>query len=261
MSLVAVAWDWYARNRETLTAIGAMIGGGLLAWGALQQPAFAPRRLREQNDENRLPSVTEVFSKAVEHIGSNKVQVCLGGIYTLERISRESRHDYGAVMEILTAFVRYRARWNEPDVAPSSAQPQPQDGVADKKATWQKRPADVIAALTVIMRRKHADEEEENSRLDLRRTNLGGAPFAHAPLQRANLFAANLIDADLASANLFRANLGRANLRRANVVGAKLGRANLRAANLREANFRAADLSGATLSWADMRGVIAIRWC
>ena len=123
MSLLAVAWDWYARNREALTAAGAMLGGGLLAWGALQQPAFAPHRLREQNDKNRLPSVTEVFSKAVEHIGSNKAQVCLGGIYTLERISRESRHDYGAVMEILTAFIRYRARWNEPEAAPPLAQP------------------------------------------------------------------------------------------------------------------------------------------
>ncbi|MDB5400462.1 MAG: hypothetical protein JWQ55_2480, partial [Rhodopila sp.] len=43
MSLVAVAWDWFARNRDALTAVGALFGGGILAWGALQQPAFASR--------------------------------------------------------------------------------------------------------------------------------------------------------------------------------------------------------------------------
>ena len=44
MSLIGFAWDWYARNRDAITAIGALFGGGILAWGALQQPAFSPRR-------------------------------------------------------------------------------------------------------------------------------------------------------------------------------------------------------------------------
>jgi hypothetical protein len=38
--------------------------------------------------------IIESFTKAVEQLGSDKLQVRLGGIYTLERITRESDVDY-----------------------------------------------------------------------------------------------------------------------------------------------------------------------
>ena len=72
MSFVGVAWDWYARNREVLTAVGALLGGGLLTWGALQQPAFAALRLKERQDTHRPPGTTEVFSKAVDQLGERQ---------------------------------------------------------------------------------------------------------------------------------------------------------------------------------------------
>jgi hypothetical protein len=40
-------------------------------------------------------------------------RVRLGGIYSLERISKESPDDYWTVMETLTAFLRERSRRNE----------------------------------------------------------------------------------------------------------------------------------------------------
>jgi hypothetical protein len=46
-------------------------------------------------------------------LGSDKLEVRLGGIYSLERISKESPDDYWTVMENLTAFVRERSRRNE----------------------------------------------------------------------------------------------------------------------------------------------------
>jgi hypothetical protein len=49
----------------------------------------------------------------VEQLGSDKLEVRLGGIYSLERISKESPDDYWTVMENLTAFVRERSRRNE----------------------------------------------------------------------------------------------------------------------------------------------------
>jgi hypothetical protein len=42
-----------------------------------------------------------------------KLEVRLGGIYSLERISNESPGDYWTVMENLPAFVRERSRRNE----------------------------------------------------------------------------------------------------------------------------------------------------
>jgi hypothetical protein len=49
----------------------------------------------------------------VEQLGSDKLEVRLGGIYSLERISKESPDDYCTVMENLAAFVRERSRRNE----------------------------------------------------------------------------------------------------------------------------------------------------
>src|SRR3984885_950673 len=192
MSPLGAAWDWYARNREALTAAGALLGGGLLAWGVLQQPAFASRRPKVRFDPHHLPSTTQIFSKAVDQLGSDKIQVCLGGIYILERISRENRQDYAAVMDILTAFIRQRAHWNGTDAAASRT---------TQKSSRHELSADVAAALTVIIRRENAGQEQD---LDLRGTNLSGAALMHAPLRRANFFAANLSDANLASADLHK---------------------------------------------------------
>ncbi|MFN7523786.1 MAG: hypothetical protein ACK5RD_11680, partial [Aphanizomenon sp.] len=53
--------------------------------------------------------ITERFSKAIEQLGSDKPEVILGGIYTLERIARDSKPDQWTIMEVLTAFVRQNA--------------------------------------------------------------------------------------------------------------------------------------------------------
>ena len=52
--------------------------------------------------------ITERFSKAVEQLGSNILEVCLGGIYSLEKIAKDfaSPYDYWIVLNILSAFIR-----------------------------------------------------------------------------------------------------------------------------------------------------------
>src|SRR5690349_20194183 len=54
--------------------------------------------------------INETYSKAVSQLASDKLEERLGGIYTLENISKESPDDYRTVMETLSAFVRERAR-------------------------------------------------------------------------------------------------------------------------------------------------------
>src|SRR5690349_5878609 len=83
--------------------------------GLLRQAATASKRHQEQTNADRQRRITESFSKAVEQLGNDKLELRIGGIYTLERISKESPDDYWTVMETLTAFVRERARWKEPD--------------------------------------------------------------------------------------------------------------------------------------------------
>ncbi len=224
-----------------------------MTWGALQQPAFAALRLKERQESHRPPGTTEVFSKAVDQLGSVKAQICLGGIYTLERISRESRHDHYVVMEVLTAFVRERARWSGQEGVPSTPATSGRQASNDLKSSRREMAKDVAAALAVIIRRENACKGREGSRIDLRGTNLGPVDFAHAPLRKSNLSGTNLIGANLVSANLSGAHMSRANLRGASLIGASLARANLCGADLSLANLRGADLHEADISWADLK--------
>ena len=50
--------------------------------------------------------MTDRYTKAIEQLGSDKLDVRIGGIYALERIARDSARDHPAVMEVLTTFIR-----------------------------------------------------------------------------------------------------------------------------------------------------------
>jgi uncharacterized protein YjbI with pentapeptide repeats len=218
--------------------------------------------------------ITERFSKAVEQIGNTKEEVVIGGIYSLERIAKDSPKDQWTIMEVLTSYIRK----NSP-IPSNIEQLKPE---ARQKAL-EKLPSvsiPVQAALTVIGRRKvENDQAGDNlaettdsnkikildlSRTNLRGANLNGANLNRADLNRANLNGANLNGADLNGANLdganlygadlIGANLNRANLNRANLNGANLIGANLIGANLNGANLDGANLDGANLNRADLIG-------
>ena len=50
--------------------------------------------------------VTDRYTKAIEQLGSEKLDVRIGGIHVLERVARGSARDHPAVMEMLAAFGR-----------------------------------------------------------------------------------------------------------------------------------------------------------
>jgi hypothetical protein len=84
--------------------------------------------------------VTDRYTKAIEQLGSDKIDVRTGGIYALERIAHDSAKDHPVVMEMLTAFIREHSReqWPPPD----------RQGQTRR---WTRR--DVQAAVTVVGRR------------------------------------------------------------------------------------------------------------
>src|SRR5215471_21690303 len=61
--------------------------------------------------------VTDRYSKAIEQLGSEKLDVRIGGIYALERIARDSVRDHPTVMEVLAAFIRDHSheQWPKPE--------------------------------------------------------------------------------------------------------------------------------------------------
>ena len=75
------------------------LGAGLFAAGAL---LFTARNFAL----TREGQVTDRHTKAIEQLGSDKLNVRIGGIYALERVSRDSARHYPTVMDVLTAFIR-----------------------------------------------------------------------------------------------------------------------------------------------------------
>ncbi|MBT3349827.1 MAG: pentapeptide repeat-containing protein [Nitrospinaceae bacterium] len=215
--------------RKTL----AQIFGGLVA---LVLVFLGWRRVKAAEENVRVMQegqITERFTRAVEQLGDDKVQIRLGGIYALERIARDSQKDHWTIMEVLTAFVRESAKWDEMT-----------ESLPDLEVP--NLPIDIQAALTVIGRRELAHEDENTPRLDIH-----GTVLSKAELEKANFSGANFRVAGLFRANFSKANLGEADLSLAALSEAKLIGSNLREANLFKARLIKADFTEADLSEAD----------
>jgi Pentapeptide repeats (8 copies) len=189
---------------------------------------------------NREQQITERFTRAVEQLGHDSLDVRVGAIYALERIMVDSARDHGPIVEALAAFVRGHARGGRAG-----------SGISDLPDT-DRLPGDVQAALTVLGRRPdRLDLEVDHLRLS--QTDIRRAHLRNARLQCARLRYAHLEKAHLESADLGGARLRRAFLKRADLEGANLRYADLRGARLKRARLREAVLDHATLVGAHMK--------
>jgi uncharacterized protein YjbI with pentapeptide repeats len=254
-----------AQNDVRATLLQALAGGVLLLGAYVTY-----RQLRV----TREGQITDRYTKAVDQLGSEHLDVRVGGIYALERIARDSPPDRATIEEVLTAYVRDHAPWPPPPAAPSlqaiaarlvtfaqrrRRSGRPRRGADDAagpapvgrlgtEAAPPRPAADVRAAIAVLGRRELPPDGLR--RLYLARLDLRGAFLLGANLQDADLTDANLQDANLSDANLQDANLGGVNLQRADLV-----RADIRGAWLDDADLQGADLTGANLRGANLRGV------
>jgi uncharacterized protein YjbI with pentapeptide repeats len=212
---------------------------GLAGLAALGSLAIRTYRLTQQGQ------ITDRYTKAIEQLGSDHLDVRLGGIYALERIATDSERDHPTVVEVLSAFVREHSH--------------PSTDEDDKLTT------DVQAAVTVLGRlpqRRHVSRGNlEGAHLqgaNLEGAHLEGAHLRGAHLQGANLDLAHLEGAILQQAHLEGAFLQQAHLEGAELLWAKLegavmGLAILKGAILMEANLKGAWLQHAHLEGADLR--------
>jgi uncharacterized protein YjbI with pentapeptide repeats len=235
-------------ENDVRTTLVQLVGGTILLVGLY----FTFRTLQL----NREGQITERFTRAIDQLGSDKVDVCLGGIYSLARIASESERDHWPIMQVLTAFVREHARWSDQagEDSPSLKLP---------SGATRSPPEAIQAALTVLVNRC-VDRERRNQRLDLSHTDLRGAILNRISLKGANLTGAHLSEAwlehaDLEGAWLEQADLSGAHLEyavlsHAHLDDAVLHNAKLKLAVLVEADFSRARLRGATLLEADLTG-------
>lgn len=64
---------------------------------------------RTELDITRRGQITERFTQAIDQLGSESLEINLGGIYSLERTARDDRDYHWPIMEVLTTYVRRHA--------------------------------------------------------------------------------------------------------------------------------------------------------
>jgi uncharacterized protein YjbI with pentapeptide repeats len=239
--------------RQDARTLLLTMSAGFFAAGALFFTALNFTLSRRTTELTEQGQVTDRYTKAIEQLGSDKIDIRIGGIYALERIARDSARDHPTVVEVLTAFIREHS--HEPWPLPQAASPG-QPTAASERAT---RP-DVQAAITVVGRRivgRDGDSQVDLIGADLTAANLRSVNLANANLRGATLAGAYVGHANLAGATFSGADLQKTDFTAADLTGASLTGANLKdaflpGAHLADAHLQRADLTGATLTVADL---------
>jgi hypothetical protein len=227
------------------TALGVgdtVIVGVAGFWANVRNTSKATALTRRAIELTEQGQVTDRYTRAIEQLGSDKIDVRIGGIYALERVARDSTRDHPTVMEVLAAFVRENSHepWRQPGAA--DGEPFSDDRVPETRP-------DVQAAVTIIGRR---DSTHDSRLVDLHTAQLAFADLTRGNFTHANLSNAELFDADLTYADLTGAILIMAHLHSANLTNADLTDTDLRQADLTDTNLSHADLTRANLDRANL---------
>jgi hypothetical protein len=162
--------DVRAALLQGLGGVAVLLG----AYIALQQLSTA-----------REGQVTDRFTRAIDQLGNDHLDIRLGGIYGLERIAKGSVPDRAVIEEILTAFVGSHSPW-----PPRFPGQYVEAADLEEIPLLPERARDVQAALTVLARREHPAQGARP--LDLVRVDLRCAELPYAEFQGTMLYGANL---------------------------------------------------------------------
>jgi len=192
------------------------------------------------------------FTKTVDQIGSDKIDVRLGGIYALQQIAT-NREYARPIAEIYAAFLKTHAavagddRSCRPRLLARPRGVPPSAGEPEQGAP----PPDLQAVLRILVLERLWSEATPD-RLDLSRISVSRAELPHAQLTNCILLQASLVHANLQGADLSYSDLRKINLNHAQLRYAKL-RADLSGATLIDAKLDDAILDKALLHEADLR--------
>ncbi|TMR97520.1 pentapeptide repeat-containing protein [Nonomuraea basaltis] len=260
------------RPWQHLTSLGVLFGV-LFTAGGLVYTAKTWETGQETLRTTQQQQITDRYTRAVEQIGADKsVEVRIGGLYALGRITRDSSADATTVEEIMVAYILEHdgktgaTRTFTPSEDVPSWKPGADVRTAVRvlgtipRAGWGTPilfTADFVSADWRGVNLRDAYLSYANlSRARLNVADLASADLSHTVLTRVNLFGARLSDANLIGANLTEAELIHAYLADAVLTDAYLADAVLTGAVLTGANLTGADLNGAKLTGADLRGAV-----
>jgi hypothetical protein len=227
-----------AENNARVT-IAQIIGGLVVLLGLYA--TFKNVKIAQDNHRVALDNLrvteegklTDRFSKAVELLGNDKINVRLGGIYALERIGKDSQRDSWTMVEVLTAFVRERSaeiigkEHHASDVSMGAT------------------PQDIQAAVTVIGRRSWIDQESPYQIVDLTSIPLEGTYFLRPDFRKVRFPFSNFRGVILVAGTFAKTDLQSANFQVEKVLGT---------------DFTGADFEGADLCGADLQHAKGLTW-
>ncbi|OLZ51112.1 hypothetical protein BS329_17885 [Amycolatopsis coloradensis] len=233
------SWNGWGRSAKAIATI-ATLATGLAAVGALYVTNRTLDATRQQIAISEQGQYTDRFGKAVEQLGSDKIDIRLGGIYALERLAKDSARDANTITRLLGAYIREHT-------CPTGA-PAPAAGPRSHP------PTDVSAAFTVLSVRDISQTAPwaDATGACLEHRDFGAKTLNNLDLGRAKLANTSFVRTLLRGVRLQEADLGGADLQASTWVGvlanlAQLPRARLQGAALRNSSFAGANLLEARL--------------
>jgi len=238
--------------RGTLLQVVLGIGVLAAAVGAWSQFVGASEQLELTRDQ----FVSGEFTSATELLSKPELESRLGGLYTLQRLTRTAanermRQDSMTAYQMLAAFVKARSPW--PPLK-SLDKDQKRRGVERynplEMESLKKRAPDVQLALEIVGARDKRLPRGETYGAFLTDTDFRGATLPNLDLSNADLRGAAL---DYSNSRFVRSDPRYAGWAYPNFSKADLRGASLRCAHLEGANFENAQLGIADLRDADLR--------
>ncbi|MFF5923727.1 hypothetical protein ACFY8C_36210 [Streptomyces flavochromogenes] len=165
-----------SRSRERMPWLELAVAAlpGLAAVAAV---LFTWVTVGQTKEELRLAEHGQITNRfnvaAVQHLGSESLDVRLGGIYALQRIMEDSSRDHPTIVSVLSAYVREHAP--DPKGAPTGVSLRP--------------PTDIQVAVSVLAGRNPG--ADAHSLVDLQSSDLRGVrlepPISWAPTLRTRI--------------------------------------------------------------------------
>lgn len=181
-------------------------------------------QLQKQIQVQEEGQITERFTRAIEHLGSDNIAIRLGGIYALERIAKDSFKDHWTVMEILTTFIKEKSPMLEYDI---------DENITSDPSYSKPISQDIQAIVNVLCRRSWIPNEKKNElKLDLSHCNLDLAKFFNADLEFCSF-----LDSSLRFTKWSNVNLNHTAFHNCNVSDANFYNVSIQGSSISEVDF------------------------
>ena len=192
------SWPWFTNNHEILRNIAlsivAILGSPFVVWRTYLFQKDIALKAENTNIADR-NSINDIFTKAIEQLGAFKgenepnINVRMGAIYSLEKLSQNNIDYYPAIIDILCGYVRE----NSPNERNNNS-------VAR---------LDIRVAMTIINRRKYPDYDNSLnlSLANLRAVNMVGQNHSYTLFAYSDLRNCNFKETVISFANLEYADI------------------------------------------------------